>query len=84
MAGAGFREVETGTIVSSFETETPEDFTQFMSDLAPRSMVGLIDRQPREVRERLWRRVTGVWKQFLDDNGRVRTRDEAIWVVEMK
>ena len=82
--GAGFRDVETGTIVSSFETETPEDFTQFLSDLAPRSIVGLIDSQPREVRERLWRRVTEVWKQFLDDNGRVRTRDEAIWVVGTK
>lgn len=82
--GAGFRDVETGTIVSSFETETPEDFTQFMSDIAPRSIVGLIDSQPRDVRERLWRRVTEVWKQFLDDNGRVRTRDEAIWVVGRK
>lgn len=82
--GAGFRDVETGTIVSSFETETPEDFTQLMSDLAPRSIVGLIDSQPREVRERLWRKVTAVWTQFLDDNGRVRTRDEAIWVVGMK
>lgn len=82
--GAGFRDVETGTIVSSFETGTPEDFTQLMSDLAPRSIVGLIESQPREVRERLWRKVTEVWKQFLDDNGRVRTRDEAIWVVGTK
>lgn len=82
--GAGFRDVETGTIVSSFETETPEDFTQFMSDLAPRSIVGLIDRQPREARERLFGKMTQVWKQFLDDNGRVRTKDEAIWVVGTK
>ena len=82
--GAGFRDVETGMIVSSFQTETPEDFTQFMSDLAPRSIVRLIDSQPREVGERLSRKVTEVWKQFLDNNGRVRTRDEAIWVVGTK
>lgn len=82
--GAGFRDVETGTIVSSFEAEGPEDFTQLMSDLAPRSIVEVVDRQPREVRERLWREVTEVWKQFLDDNGRVRTKDEAIWVAGTK
>ena len=82
--GADFRDVETGTIISSFETETPEEFTQFMSDLAPRSITGLIDSQPGEVRERLWRKVTAVWTQFLDDDGRVRTRDEAIWVVGTK
>lgn len=84
VAGAGFRDVETGTIVSSFEMETPDDFTQFLFDLAPPSIVGLIDSQPREVRERLWRRVTEVATQFLDDDGRVRTRDEAIWVVGTK
>lgn len=78
--GAGFRSVETGTVVSSFATETPEAFTRFMTDLAPRSIVDLVARQPREVRERLWRKVTETWTQFLDDNGRVRTRDEAIWV----
>lgn len=81
---AGFHDVDTGTIVSSFQTKTPEDFTQFMSDLAPRSIVELIDSQPQAVRERLRRDVTGVWKQFLDDSGRVRTTDEAIWVVGTK
>lgn len=82
--GAGFRDVGTGTIISSFEAETPAEFTQFISDLAPPSITGLVESQPREAQERLWNKITEAWTAFADGTGRVRTRDEAIWVVGTK
>jgi len=80
---AGFHDVETGTIRVIFETDTPEQFTEFVQDLAP-TITELVDEQPPEVQERIRRKVTEAWTQFQDAGGRVRTENQSIWVVGTK
>jgi SAM-dependent methyltransferase len=80
VAGAGFRDVATGTLRVVFATETPEQFTAFIRDVAP-TVTALVEGQPPEVQERVWRKVTGAWAPFQDAAGRVRTENEALWVV---
>jgi hypothetical protein len=83
VAGAGFRDVSTGTLQVAFATDTPEQFTAFIRDVAP-SITEIVEGQPPEVQERVWRRVTEAWAPFRDADGRVRTENEAIWVVGTK
>ncbi|HUG16893.1 MAG TPA: class I SAM-dependent methyltransferase [Thermomicrobiales bacterium] len=80
-AGAGFRDVETGTITVVYETGTPEEFTEFFWDLAPPMITDLVNAQPPEVRQRVWERVTNVYRRFETAHGRVHTENQAIWVV---
>lgn len=82
--GAGLREVTTGTMVSSFETESPEAFTRFMYDIAPRAFVKLVESQPQEAQARVWEAVTDAYRGMADADGRVRTRDEVVWVAGTK
>jgi ubiquinone/menaquinone biosynthesis C-methylase UbiE len=81
--GAGFRDVGTGTLSVVFETDTPEQYTEFIRDVAP-TITGLVNQQPPEVQERVWRKVTEGWAKFREGNGRIHTENEAIWVVGTK
>ena len=83
MSGAGFLNVETGTVCAVFATETPEQFTEFIRDVAP-PITNLVKAQPPDVQERIWGKVTETWREFLDADGRVRTENEAIWVAGTK
>lgn len=83
VANAGFHDVETGTSRIVFETDTPEQFTQFFQDVAP-MITELVDEQPPEVQERIRRKVTEAYTQFQDADGRVRTENQSIWVVGTK
>lgn len=82
VADAGFRDVETGTIQVIFATETPEQYTEFIRDVSP--TIAALDTQPPDVQERAWGRVTEVWTRFQAAGGRVRTENQAIWVVGTK
>jgi len=83
VAGAGFRNVETGTVCAVFATETPEQFTEFIRDVAP-PITNLVKAQQPDVQERIWGKVTEAWRKFLDADGRVRTENDAIWVAGTK
>jgi SAM-dependent methyltransferase len=83
VAGVGFRDVETGTIQVVFATDSPEQFTQFIRDVAP-TITELVAEHPPDVQERVWRKVTAGWTKFQDAAGRVRTENQAIWVVGTK
>lgn len=83
VAGAGFRDVATGTMNVVFATETPEQFTAFIRDVAP-TIAALVDAQPPEAQERLWSKVTAGWARFRGADGWVRTENQAIWVVGAK
>jgi enediyne biosynthesis protein CalE5 len=83
VTSAGFRGVATGTMNVVFATETPEQFTAFIRDVAP-TIAALVDAQPPEVQERLWSKVTAGWARFQDADGRVRTENQAMWVVGAK
>jgi ubiquinone/menaquinone biosynthesis C-methylase UbiE len=80
---AGFHDVETGTVQVIFETETAAQFTAFIRDVAPPFSVLLKDQTP-EARERIWEKVTNAYARCADASGRVRTRNEAIWVAATK
>lgn len=83
VSNAGFQDVRTGTVVVVVETETPEEFTRFLRDIAP-GITNVLAEQPPDVRERVWERVTETWEQFLDADGRVHTENEALWVTGTK
>lgn len=76
---AGFQDVETGTMAVIFEAATPEQFTEFIRDVAPPFSVLLKDQTP-DAREHIWRKVTEAYARFADATGRVRTTNEAVWV----
>jgi SAM-dependent methyltransferase len=80
VAGAGFRDVATGTLNVVFATDTPEQFTRFTRDISP-TVAALVDEQPPALRERVWAKVTAGWERFRGADGRVRTENQAIWVV---
>ena len=83
VAGAGFRHVATGTLTVIFATDTPEQYTAFIRDVAA-ALAALVEGQPPAVQERIWDKVTAGWSQFQDAEGRVRTENQAIWVVGTK
>jgi enediyne biosynthesis protein CalE5 len=83
VSGAGFRDVETGTVSVVFETDTPAQYTEFIRDVAPQ-LSTLLAHQPPDVQERVWGKVTDAYRQFLNPKGRVRTANKAIWVTGIK
>jgi SAM-dependent methyltransferase len=83
VAAAGFRDVETGSLTVVFETGSPEDFTQFIRDVAP-PIANLVNGQPPEVQDQVWRKVTAAWAPYLTSDGHVRTENQAIWVAAAK
>lgn len=83
VAQAGFRDVETGTVSVVFETESPEQYTEFIRDVAPQ-LTTLVGDQPASVQQRIWGKVTDAYRRFQDDDGRVRTQNEAIWFKGVK
>jgi ubiquinone/menaquinone biosynthesis C-methylase UbiE len=83
VAGAGFREVETGTVTAVYETPSPEDFTRWARDVAP-PIANLVKGRSPEVQERVWREVTEAWAPLTAPDGRVRTENQAVWVAATK
>jgi SAM-dependent methyltransferase len=83
VAEAGFRGVETGAVSVVFKTDTPEQYTEFIRDVAPQLRT-LLNGQAPVVEERVWGKVTESYRQFLDEEGRVRTDNQAVWVTGIK
>ena len=79
VSSAGFRDVRTETVSAVFETDTPDQFTQFVRDVAL-PITRLVADRPADVQEHVWARVTKTWNRFLDSDGHVRTHNEAILV----
>ncbi|HUG16891.1 MAG TPA: methyltransferase domain-containing protein [Thermomicrobiales bacterium] len=77
----GFQDVETGTITVVYEADTPEQFTQFVWSVAPAMITDLVAAQPPEVQQRVWNKVTEAYSRFQTADGRIRTENQAIWVV---
>jgi hypothetical protein len=78
VAQAGFRDVETGTALVIFETDSPEQYTEFIGDVAPQ-LTTLLSGQRATVVERVWNRVTDAYRRFQGADGRVRKENQAIW-----
>ena len=78
---AGFHDVETGALTVVYETDTPEQFTEFIWGVAPVMITDLVSAQPAEVQERVWDKVTERYAAFLDADGRVHTDNQAVWVI---
>lgn len=83
VADAGFRDVETGTVTAIYETASPPELTQWTRDVAP-PIANLLDGQPPEVQDQVWHQVTEAWAPFATADGRVRTKNQAIWVAATK
>jgi len=61
VAQARFRDVETGTVLVIFETDSPEQYTEFIRDVAPQ-LTTLLSGQPATAVERVWNRVTDAYR----------------------
>ena len=83
MAQAGFRGIATGTVSVMFETDSPEQYTEFIRDVAPQ-LTTLLSDQPTAVQKRVWEKVTDAYRQFQGDDGRVLTENQAIWFKGIK
>jgi len=82
--GAGFRDVETGSLTVFYETDTPEQFTEFAWGVAPTMLTDLVSAQQPEIQKRVWDKVTEAYAAFQGADGRVHTENQAIWVVGTK
>ena len=69
--------------VVMFETDSPEQYTEFIGDVAPQ-LTTLLGDQPTAVQERVWQKVTDAYRQFQGHDGRVRTENQAIWFKGIK
>lgn len=80
VSDAGFADVTTGTVTVAIETESAEQFALLMRDVsAPISE--LVETQPPEVQRRVWEKVADAYRAFETPDGRVRTENQAVWVV---
>jgi len=66
-----------------FETDSPEEYTEFIRDVAPQ-LTTLLGGRPAEEQERVWDKVTDAYRSFVRADGRVRTENQAIWVKGVK
>lgn len=80
---AGFLDIATGTVSVIFETDTPEQYTEFIRDVAPQ-LTSLLNDKPAEMQERIWGKVTEEYGRFQTASGRVRTENQAVWVTGTK
>jgi hypothetical protein len=64
------------------ETDSPEQYTEFIRDVAPQ-LTTLLGDQPTVV-QRVWEKVTDAYRQFQGDDGRVLTENQAIWFKGIK
>ena len=78
--GAGFRDVETGTLTVTYEADSPEEFTVIIWSLAPAMITDLVNAQSPETRQCVLDRVIEAYARFQQPDGRVRTENQAIWV----
>jgi SAM-dependent methyltransferase len=83
VTGAGFRDVESGTVPVIFETDSPERYADFIRDVAPQ-LTTMLAGHPTDVQERVWGKITDAYRPFQDADGRVRTENQAIWVMGIK
>lgn len=83
VADAGFRDVQTGTVTAIYETASPPAFTQWTRDVAP-PIANLLNGQPPEIQDQVWHKVTEAWAPLTTADGRVTTKNQAIWVAATK
>lgn len=83
MEEAGFREIATGTVSVIFATDSPEQYTEFIRDVAPQ-LTTLLGNQPTAMQDSVWEKVTDAYRSFQGIDGRVRTENQAIWIRGVK
>jgi enediyne biosynthesis protein CalE5 len=81
--GAGFTDVQTGTVTAIYQTDSPELATRWLRAVAP-PISSLVDGRPPEVQERVWAKVTQAWAPYTGADGRVRLENQAVWVIGTK
>ena len=67
-----------------FETESPEQYTEFIRDVAAPQLTTLLGNQPTAVQARVWEKVTDAYRRFQGADGRVHTENQAIWLKGLK
>jgi len=77
--GAGFTDVETGTLTTIYQTGSPELATRWLRDVAP-SIASLVDTQPPQTQQRVWAKVNQAWAPYTTTDGHVRLENQAVWV----
>jgi len=70
LEGGGFSNIEVEEGEVTFEFDTPEEFTQYMKEIAP-PLTAMIDPHPQEVQDATWAAITEAVREQASDDGSV-------------
>ena len=70
LEGGGFSNIEVEEGEVTFEFDTPEEFTQYMKEIAP-PLTAMIDPHPQEVQDATWAAITEAVGEQASDDGSV-------------
>jgi hypothetical protein len=71
LEGGGFSEVEVEQAELSFEWDSPEEFTEFVREIAP-PITAIISPHPPEAQKETWAAITDAAREQADDGGALR------------
>jgi enediyne biosynthesis protein CalE5 len=77
LEAAGFSDVEVEEADVTFEWPSPEEFTNFIREIAP-PISAMIDPHPPEVQDETWAAITEAIRQAAADDGKVRFSNLAL------
>ena len=77
LEGGGFADVEVEEANVSFELPSPEEFTQFMKEIAP-PITAMVAGHPQAVRDETWQAITEAAAAHAGGDGRVRFADNLV------
>ena len=70
LEGGGFSNIEVEEGEVTFEFDAPEEFTQYMKEIAP-PLTAMIDPHPQEVQDATWAAITEAVREQASDDGSV-------------
>ena len=77
LEGGGFADVEVEEANVSFELPSPEEFTQFMKEIAP-PITAMMAGHPQGVQDETWRAIAEAAAKHAGGDGRVRFADNLV------
>ena len=77
LEGGGFADVEVEEANVSFELPSPEEFTQFMKEIAP-PITAMVAGHPQAVQDETWQAITEAAAAHAGGDGRVRFADNLV------
>ncbi len=71
LEAAGFSDVNVEEVEVTFEWESPEEFTNFIKEIAP-PITAMLAPHPQEMQDQTWTAITEATREAAADSGAVR------------